>query len=104
MKGEDGTDGMETAQIEHGGKWSPVKVHRKVFTGVAGTNWALQAGMIRRAGEQIGGGPLRTVIIVTLRSIDGNDDIYNEGARALTAVNWVTQPLPIRVPINVGAG
>ncbi|MFX7752114.1 hypothetical protein ABTK01_20895, partial [Acinetobacter baumannii] len=29
LKGEDGTDGYEAAQVEHGGKWAPVKVHRK---------------------------------------------------------------------------
>lgn len=101
MKGEKGTDGFEKAQIEHGGKWSPVKVHRKVFSGVSGTQWALQASMILRANEPMGQEAMRTVIIVTLRSVDGHDDIYNEGARALTAVNWVTQALPIHVPINV---
>lgn len=101
MKGEKGTDGMEKAQVEHGGKWSPVKIHRRVFTGVTGTSWALQASMMRRANEPVGQDPLRTVIIVTLRSVDGNDDIYNEGARALAATNWVTQQLPVRVPINI---
>jgi serine protease AprX len=101
MKGEQGTDGFEKAQVEHGGKWSPVKIHRKVFSGVAGTNWALQAIMLRRANEAVGADPMRTIIIITLRSVDGHDDIYNEGARALAALNWVTQSLPIHVPINV---
>jgi serine protease AprX len=102
MKGEQGTVGLEKAQVEHGGKWSPVKIHRRVFSGVAGSDWALQASVLHRANEPISDEPLRAIIIVTLRSIDGHDDIYNEGARALAAVNWITQTLPVRVPINIG--
>ncbi|MFC5743586.1 S8 family anti-phage peptidase IteS [Dyella tabacisoli] len=101
MKGEEGTDGLEKAQVEHGGKWSPVKIHRRVFAGVTGASWALQASMMRRANEPTGQDPLRTIIIVTLRSVDGHNDIYNEGVRALAALNWITQPLPVSVPINI---
>lgn len=101
MKGEEGTTGLEEAQVEHGGKWSPVKVHRRVFAGVTGTNWALQASMMRRANEPAGQEPLLTTIIVTLRSVDDHDDIYNEGIRTLATMNWVTQPLPVRAPINI---
>ncbi|MCK6232287.1 hypothetical protein [Stenotrophomonas indicatrix] len=45
--------------------------------------------------------PMRAVIIVTLRSLDEDGNIYNEGARALASANWVTQTLPLTVPINV---
>lgn len=101
MKSEKGSSGLETAQIEHGGKWSPVKSHRKVFSRTSGENWALQASMMRRANEPAAEAPMRAVIIVTLRSLDEGADIYNEGARALAAANWVTQTLPLTVPINV---
>lgn len=101
MKWELGSDGLESAQVEHGGKWAPVKLHRKVFSGMTGSNWALQASMMRRANEPPATTPMRAVIIVTLRSHDENADIYNEGARALATANWVTQTLPLTVPINV---
>lgn len=101
MKWEQGSDGLESAQVEHGGKWSPVKIHRKVFSGTTGSNWALQASMMRRANEPPAEAPMRAVIIVTLRSINEDGDIYNEGARALASANWVTQSLPLTVPINV---
>lgn len=45
--------------------------------------------------------PVRAVIIVTLRSLDEDGDIYNEGARALASANWVTQAPPLTLPINV---
>ena len=102
MRWEHGTDGLESAQVEHGGKWSPVKIHRKVFSGISGANWALQANMVRRANEAPGQEAMRVVIIVTLRSVDGHEDVYNEGARSLAAVNWITQTLPLHVPINIG--
>lgn len=57
--------------------------------------------MMRRANELAAETPMRAVIIVTLRSIDEEADIYNEGARALAAANWVTEILPLSVPINV---
>ncbi|BBQ13532.1 S8 family anti-phage peptidase IteS [Stenotrophomonas maltophilia] len=101
MKWEQGSDGLESAQVEHGGKWSPVKIHRKVFSGTAGSDWALQASMMRRANEPPAQEPMRAVIIVTLRSLDEDGDIYNEGARALASANWVAQTLPLTVPINV---
>ncbi|GEM_PF-205598 len=101
MKWEQGSDGLESAQVEHGGKWSPVKSHRKVFSGMTGSNWTLQAIMMRRANEPPAQDPMRAVIIVTLRSLNESADIYNEGARALASANWVTQQLPLTVPINV---
>lgn len=45
--------------------------------------------------------PMRAVIIVALRSLDEDRDIYNEGARALASAIWVTQTLPLTVPMNV---
>lgn len=101
LKGEDGTDGYEAAQVEHGGKWAPVKVHRKVFpNGVAGETWALQARMFLREFEPALAEGLSVYIICTLRSLDGDPEIHAQGLRALAATNWVRQDLPVRVPIQ----
>lgn len=102
MEGETGQSGYESAQIEHGGKWSPVKVHRKAFSrGIASGDWALQAKAILRANEPALSEPLPVTIIVTLKSLNGDTQVYADGVRALNANNWVHSPLPIRVPVTV---
>ena len=101
LKGEDGTDGYEAAQVEHGGKWAPVKVHRKSFpNGVSGDTWALQARMFLREFEPAMAEGLTVYILCTLRSLDGDTEIHAQGMRALAATNWVRHDLPVRVPIQ----
>ncbi|EOJ3528756.1 hypothetical protein ACM1AS_004976, partial [Escherichia coli] len=102
MEGENGQSGYERAQIEHGGKWSPVKIHRKAFNkGITSGNWALQAKTTLRANEPALMEPLPVTIVVTLKSLDGNTQVYADGVRALNANNWAHYPLPARVPVSV---
>ncbi|PWB19178.1 S8 family anti-phage peptidase IteS [Comamonas sp. JNW] len=102
MEGEQGTDGYEAAQIEHGGKWSPVKLHRKQFSqGVAGDQWAIQLEALLRANEPPLAEPMNVALIVSLRSVDGNTQVHADGIRALVASNWVHDQLPVRVPVTV---
>lgn len=102
MEGEAGTTGYEAAQIEHGGKWSPVKLHRKRFPqGVAGDQWAIQLDALLRANEPPLAEPLNVALIVSLRSLDGNAQVHADGVRSLVNANWVRQQLPVRVPVHV---
>ncbi|HDS6011528.1 S8 family peptidase [Klebsiella quasipneumoniae] len=102
MEGETGQSGYESAQIEHGGKWSPVKIHRKKFSrGITSGNWAIQAKATLRANEPPLRESLPVTIIVTLRSIDGNNQVYADGVRALNSNNWVYSSLPVRMSVNV---
>ncbi|WP_285130754.1 S8 family anti-phage peptidase IteS [Leclercia adecarboxylata] len=102
MEGETGQSGYESAQIEHGGKWSPVKIHRKKFSrGIASGNWAIQAKATLRANEPPLREPLPVTIIVTLRSLDGNTQIYSDGVRALNSNNWIHSALPVRMSVSV---
>jgi hypothetical protein len=101
-EGELGTTGFENAQVEHGAKWSPIKTYRRAFPkGKTGNNWALQATIVRRAFEPPLAQPLRVIVLVTLRSLDGNENIYAEGQKALAATNWITQSLVQRIEISV---
>jgi subtilisin family serine protease len=101
-EGELGTTGFEEAQVEHGGKWSPVKTYRRSFSkGAAGNTWALQATLLRRAFEPPLAQPLRVVIAVTLRSLDGNPNVYEEGRRLLAATNWLSQDIAARIAVPV---
>ncbi|WP_298272366.1 hypothetical protein [Geobacter sp.] len=90
----------EAKLIEHGFKWSPVKVYRARFPkGVAGSDWRLKLNVLRRAGEAPPDIPQRAVVLVTLRGLDGADPVYEDGVRALTRVGWaaqvVSQPVQI---------
>jgi hypothetical protein len=101
-EGELGTTGLEEAQVEHGGKWSPVKTYRRAFArGVAGATWALQATLLRRAFEPPLAQPMRAVIIVTLRALDNNPLVYEEGRRLLAASNWQHQDIAARIEVPV---
>lgn len=102
MEGEAGTTGYEAAQVEHGGKWSPVKLHRKQFPkGVAGDQWAIQLDALLRANEPPLAEPLNVALIVSLRALDGNAQVHADGVRSLVNSNWVRQQLPVRVPVHV---
>ncbi|TWG33210.1 subtilase family protein [Acidovorax delafieldii] len=102
-EGEKGTTGLEIQQVEHGGKWAPVKTQRKVFAeGIqGGDTWALQAKMVQRAFELKPDETMRVAIIVTLRALDGNPNVHTQGIQALNASNWVRTNLPVHVPIHV---
>lgn len=102
-EGEPGTTGFEKAQLENGGKWSPVKTYRRIFQGKGGDQWALQAGLLRREFEPRLQHPLRVIILVTLRATDGNMNVYREGRQELTARNWLTQDLSQRIDLPIGA-
>ncbi|MDD2102981.1 hypothetical protein [Pseudomonas putida] len=72
MEGEEGQSGYESAQVEHGSKWSPIKVHRaKVPNGVDVDQWGLQASIVLRAYEPAQEQSLPVSILVTLRALDG---------------------------------
>ena len=102
MEGEDGSSGYESAQIENGGKWSPVKLHRKSFpNGVAGDQWAIQVEALLRANEPELAEPLNVCLVVSLRALDQNAAVHTDGMQALAASNWIRQTLPVRVPITV---
>jgi serine protease AprX len=101
LEGEEGQSGYESAQVEHGGKWSPIKVHRKSFPqGTTGDEWAVQAAVVMRALEPELQEALPVTIIVTLRSLNGDMNVHADGLRALAATNWVRSTLPIRVPVQ----
>jgi serine protease AprX len=102
LDGERGSGGLETVQIEHGGKWSPVKLHRKSFpNGVLGNTWAVQLETFLRANEPSPAEPIKVALLVSLRSLDGNRNVHADGVRALNASNWVRQVLPTRVPVQI---
>jgi serine protease AprX len=102
MKSEKGYSGYEEKQIEFGGKWAPVKVHRKRFpNGASGDVWALQASASLRANEAAPIDGIPVFIIVTLRSISGNSNIKEDGLNELANTNWAYSNITSYVPVRV---
>lgn len=91
----------EDAQVEHGYKWSPVKTYRASFRrGKAVGQWALQASIIRRAGEMMPTIRQKAVVLVTLRGIEKDPLVYSDGIKALNATNWVHSAIANRIHVT----
>ena len=98
----DKQDLYEAAMIDHGFKWSPVKVYRARFRqGKAGCNFRLYLELLRRAGEARQPEPQRAIVLVSMRGISDDLPVYNDGIRALRAVNWTTSRIATATRIRV---
>lgn len=99
-KGRD--DLYEEALIDHGFKWSPVKVYRKRFPrGIAVETLRLKLELLRRAGEEIPDLPQRATVIISLRSLDPGLPVYNDGLAALRQTNWVAESVAQQTRIRI---
>jgi hypothetical protein len=84
----------EEYQIEHGFKWSPLKVYRNRLERTKGDLWRIVLRMYHRQPEQTG--EVQTVaLVVTLQDPNRKADVYNEVVREMNVNGWVTQDLQI---------
>jgi hypothetical protein len=96
-------DLFEKNQIEHGFKWSPVKVYRRKFEKLsAGDMWRLTIEMSSRTPWHH---PLQQPIslIATIRDPEGKRPVYNEVVQMMNRAGWITQNLQVRDVIRVRA-
>ena len=79
---------FEYALIEHGLKWSPVKIYaRDIKNGIKGTsNWKLVIDSLERAEGRIPPEGIPFTCIVTIMDPDGEKPIFNEMRQSLQAV------------------
>jgi len=95
------SDALEESLITHGMKWSPLKVYRRRFQGVEGTDWELRFDVLYRAGEPVPPEPQLAHAIVTVRGIDEGLNVYRDGVRALRALRHGNAPLVTPAHIRV---
>lgn len=82
--------GFEAELIEHGFKWSPVKVYRRKFPrGVEGRRWQLRFEVLYRDGEPIPVQPQQAFALVTVRGLGAGQPVYRDGIRAATRLGHV---------------
>ena len=96
------TDLYEEALIENSFKWSPVKVYRGRYpSGKQGENFRLYLELLRRSGELPSPEPLRAVVLVTLRGLEPQLPVYQDGIKALKARQWQTESVSTKTQIRV---
>lgn len=82
--------GLEQDLVNGKYKWSPIKVsHKKFSNGVDVENWKLQVKMLTRHGfipDENFVQPFS--IILTIRALDDNAQVYNEMVRLMDDYNW----------------
>lgn len=95
-------DLYEKAMIDHGFKWSPVKVYKGRFPGgKAGKSFRLKLELLRRAGEPSQIEPQKAVVLLTFKAIDAGQNVYADGIRAMRIVNWVTETVSNKTHVRV---
>lgn len=92
---------IEAERIEHGLKWSPVKVHAKTFKrGVgASSNWRLFIDYLTRAGEVMPAEGIPFTVIVTISDPKDEQPVFNDMRQNLQALG--TQIADIRTAARI---
>jgi hypothetical protein len=88
LPGRAETPVYEAELIEHGLKWSPVKVFAKTMPRGVGesSNWRLSINYLSRAGEAMPEEGVPFTAILTISDLDGAKPVFNDLRQALTAL------------------
>ena len=88
-------DKSEKKLVEHGYKWSPVKVYRRVSPkGTSGETWRLTVAATDRSLAEATSTPV--AMIVTIADIDRSAPVYNDVVMAMTKLGWATSDVQLR--------
>ncbi|WP_454843219.1 S8 family peptidase [Rahnella aceris] len=86
---KDKSELYEKYLIENGFKWSPIKVYRKKYPkGTLGDTWRLKLDVQRRAEQDPLEHPQRAVLLITMRSIDGSNEVYSKAIEMMDELEW----------------
>ena len=85
----------EIKMIEHGYKWSPVKVYRRsIPNGVKGNNWRLKVSVFDRSLHKLDE-PQNATLIITLADSEHTAPVFNDFIVASRNIGWSTNDLMI---------
>ena len=79
---------VEAELIEHGLKWSPVKVYAKTMPRGVGesSNWRLSVNYLTRAGEEMPDDGVTFTAILTISDPEGTQPVFSDLRQTLTAL------------------
>lgn len=82
--------------VEHGFKWSPVKVYRReMVRGVRGKTWRLDLSLHHRA-SHVSYDRERAVLVITVSDPDKTAQVYNEMVVQMNKLGWAAVDLQLR--------
>jgi serine protease AprX len=88
--------------VEHGFKWSPVKVYRRqIPRGISGEDWRLKVSVHYRSGfvnQMLQG----IALIVTMRDPQKKAPVYDQVVTTMNRIGWKTIDLQIQERIRIG--
>lgn len=88
--------GYEQDLVEHGFKWSPVKVYRReIPKGVKGETWRLDLSVEHRSGH-VSTTPQQAALIITVSDPLRKAPVYNEMVVQMNKLGWAASDLQIR--------
>lgn len=91
---------FEHYMIEHGFKWSPVKVYRKSMSGIGGDEWRLHIDLQHRADFQQESAQ-RFALILSMFDRTEQLPVYNDVVQAMQVQGWATSNLELRTDIRL---
>jgi len=87
--------------VEHGFKWSPVKVYRReMVRGVRGQTWRLDLSLHHRA-SHVSTDSERAVLIITVSDPEKKAPVYNEMVVSMNKLGWSATDLPLRARLKI---
>jgi len=90
-------EGYEKDLVEHGYKWSPIKLYyRKFSRGPGNARWGLR---LQRFDRQEYGNPQReqhVAVVISVRDPKGVAPVYNEIVTSMNALGWSTHDLRLQ--------
>lgn len=86
--------------VEHGFKWSPVKVYRKSLEATGGQRWRLMLNLLYRASVVSAAEPQRAALVVTLLDPSRQKPVYDEVVRAMQTSGWPTLDLQVNARLQ----
>ncbi len=98
---KDINDMYERQLVEHGFKWSPVKVYRRLIpNGIQGDQWRLLVKAQRRVNHS-SDAPTPTAILVTIRDNKRMLPVYDQVVRNMATSGWITEDIKVEERVRM---
>lgn len=91
---EDYKELYEKHLVQHGFKWSPVKVYRHRLRATGGRRWRLWLRLLYRGARDVAR-PQKLALVITMFDPKRRKPVYDDVIRAIASSNWVTADLRV---------